>query len=320
MHLLQTTRMALAKMVALVNSRRKEVAEQRAQERRDMPMTPAQLRQYMRTYVKNQGPAVYTTGWTMVQVETSHPDTASSKSLDKRIQRAIAFTRGLKRDGSPMTAAFSKKLKTGDVEVDVESPSYDVPQEVEVEAPSQDVTREKVNAPSHSQNIPEAQVEVHSQEATVEDVEVPSNIASKAQTNCRPHFKKVGTKGQRKKLLGRKGVQNFHLPFLIKEVEILSLNTNCAFCNICRIPALIRSINAIYKTRQLSQELPQALGKALHYGPLDAELDDRFMARNFDRIHLSEMMFGEEEERSGGARGIEKEEKKKGKGKRGSCA
>ncbi|GJW51116.1 hypothetical protein Tco_0092467 [Tanacetum coccineum] len=44
-----------AKMVALVNSRRKELAEQRAQERRDRPMTPAQLRQYMRTYVKNQG-------------------------------------------------------------------------------------------------------------------------------------------------------------------------------------------------------------------------------------------------------------------------
>ncbi|GKB66910.1 putative ribonuclease H-like domain-containing protein, partial [Tanacetum coccineum] len=36
------------KMVALVNSRRKELAEQRAQERRDRPMTPAQLRQYMR--------------------------------------------------------------------------------------------------------------------------------------------------------------------------------------------------------------------------------------------------------------------------------
>ncbi|GJX86707.1 hypothetical protein Tco_0337481 [Tanacetum coccineum] len=51
-----------AKMVALVNSRRKELAEQWAQEQRDRPMTPAQLRQYMRTYVKNQGPAVYTTG------------------------------------------------------------------------------------------------------------------------------------------------------------------------------------------------------------------------------------------------------------------
>ncbi|GKD05475.1 synaptobrevin, longin-like domain protein, partial [Tanacetum coccineum] len=63
-----------AKMVDLVTSRRKELAEQRAQEQRDRPMTPAQL-------------------------------------------RAVAFTRGLKRDGSPMTNASSKKLKTGDVEV-----------------------------------------------------------------------------------------------------------------------------------------------------------------------------------------------------------
>ncbi|GJS55054.1 hypothetical protein Tco_0628416 [Tanacetum coccineum] len=35
-----------------------------------------------------------------------------------KIQRAVAFTRGLKRDGSPMSSASSKKLKTGDVEVD----------------------------------------------------------------------------------------------------------------------------------------------------------------------------------------------------------
>ncbi|GJX79768.1 putative ribonuclease H-like domain-containing protein [Tanacetum coccineum] len=97
-----------AKMVTLVNSRRKELAEQRAQERRDRPMTPAQLRQYMRTYVKNQGHAVYI--W------------------------------GLKRDGSPMTSTSSKKLKIGDVEVDVEAPSHDVPQEVGVEAPSQSVS------------------------------------------------------------------------------------------------------------------------------------------------------------------------------------
>ncbi|GJV61910.1 JmjC domain-containing protein [Tanacetum coccineum] len=123
------------KMVALVNSQRKELAEQRAQERRDRPMTPAQLRQYMRTYMKNQGPL--------------------QEEFDK-IQRAVAFTRGLKRDGSPMTIAFSKKLKTGDVEVDVEAPSHSVPQEVEVEAPSQDVSREKVDTPSHSQNILEA--------------------------------------------------------------------------------------------------------------------------------------------------------------------
>ncbi|GJS04353.1 uncharacterized mitochondrial protein-like protein [Tanacetum coccineum] len=175
-----------AKMVALVNSRRKELAEQRAQERRDRPMTPAQLRQYMRTYLQEE--------------------------FDK-IQRAVAFTRGLKRDGSPMTTAFSKKLKTGDVEVDVEAPSHGVPQEVEVEAPSQDVSREKVDAPSHSQNIPEAQVEVPSQEATVEDVEVPSNIASKAQQTA-SSLKKVGTK---KKLLGRKGVHTSQSTIPIEE-------------------------------------------------------------------------------------------------------
>ncbi|GJS95837.1 hypothetical protein Tco_0802805 [Tanacetum coccineum] len=108
---------------------------------------------------------------------------------------------------------LSKKLKTGDVEVDVEAPSHGVPQEVEVEAPSQDVSREKVDAPSHSQNIPEAQVEVPSQEATVEDVEVPSNIASKAQQTA-SSLKKVGTK---KKLLGRKGVHTSQSTIPIEE-------------------------------------------------------------------------------------------------------
>ncbi|GJX68187.1 hypothetical protein Tco_0303914 [Tanacetum coccineum] len=178
-----------AKMVALVNSRRKELAEQRAQERRGRPMTPAQLRQYMRTYVKNQGPAVYTTGLTMAQVRKLSPEQLQEE-FDK-IQRAVAFTRGLKRDGSPMTIAFSKNLKTSDVEVDVETPSHGVPQE----------------------NIPEAQVKVPSQEATVEDVEVPSNIASKAQQTA-SSLKKVGTK---KKLLGRKGVHTSQSTIPIEE-------------------------------------------------------------------------------------------------------
>ncbi|GKE12480.1 hypothetical protein Tco_1416031, partial [Tanacetum coccineum] len=80
----------------------------------------AQLRQYIRTYVNNQGPAVYSTGWTMAQVRKLSPEQLQDE-FDK-IQRAVAFTRGLKRDGSPMTRASSKKLKTGDVAVDVEAP------------------------------------------------------------------------------------------------------------------------------------------------------------------------------------------------------
>ncbi|GKD21016.1 hypothetical protein Tco_1222719, partial [Tanacetum coccineum] len=200
-----------ARMVELVNTRRKELAEQRAQERRERPMTPSQLRQYMRTYVKNQGPAVYSTGWTMAQVRKLSPEQLQEE-FDK-IQRAVAFTRGFKRDGSPMTRASSKKLKTGDDDVNVEAPSHGVPQEEEGATPSQNVSREEVAAPSHSQDIPDAQVEVPSQKATIEDVEVPSNFASTAQHTA-SSLKKVGTK---KKRLGRKGVHTSQSTIPIEE-------------------------------------------------------------------------------------------------------
>ncbi|GKE29772.1 hypothetical protein Tco_1445156, partial [Tanacetum coccineum] len=123
-------------MVALVNTRRKKLVEQRAQERRERPMTPSQLKQYMRTYVKNQGPAVYSTGWTMAQVQKLSPEQLQEE-FDK-IQRAVAFTSCLKRDGSPMTSASSKKLKTGDDEVEV---------------PSQKATIANVEVPSNTASI-----------------------------------------------------------------------------------------------------------------------------------------------------------------------
>ncbi|GKD96779.1 hypothetical protein Tco_1380676, partial [Tanacetum coccineum] len=58
--------------------------------------TPSQLRQYMHTYVKNQGPAVYSTGWTMTQVRKLSPEQLQEE-FDK-IQRAIAFTRAPSHD------------------------------------------------------------------------------------------------------------------------------------------------------------------------------------------------------------------------------
>ncbi|GKB49097.1 hypothetical protein Tco_0899850, partial [Tanacetum coccineum] len=194
-----------ARMVALVNTRRKELDEQRAQDWRERPMTPSQLRQYIRTYVKNQGPAVYSTGWTMAQV----------------------------RDGSPMSNASSKKLKTSDVEVDIEAPSH------------------------------EAQVEVPSQETTIEDVEVPSNIASKAQPTA-SSLKKVGTK---KKRLGRKGVYTSLYTIPIEEgdpdakyklcIKYASDEDSASDCDILvhlyavvdweLLPTGLGSINAIYR-------------------------------------------------------------------------
>ncbi|GJU67514.1 putative ribonuclease H-like domain-containing protein [Tanacetum coccineum] len=79
----------------------------------------------------NQGPAVYSTGWTMAQVQKLSPDQLQEE-FDK-IQRAIAFIRGLKRDGSPMPNASSKKLKT----------------EAQVKVPSQEATVEDVEVSSH---------------------------------------------------------------------------------------------------------------------------------------------------------------------------
>ncbi|GKE46291.1 hypothetical protein Tco_1477549, partial [Tanacetum coccineum] len=153
----------------------------------------------MRTYVKNQGPAVYSTGWTMAQVRKLSPEQLQEEF--GKIQRAVAFIRGLKRYGNPLTSAYSKKLKPGDTEVNVDAPSHGVPQEEEGATHSQNVSQEEVAAPSHSQDI------------TATDVEVPSNIASTAQHTA-SSLKKVGIK---KKRLGRKGVHTSHSTIPIEE-------------------------------------------------------------------------------------------------------
>ncbi|GKB72391.1 hypothetical protein Tco_0933803 [Tanacetum coccineum] len=157
------------------------------------------LRQYMRTYVKNQGPAVYSTGWTMAQVRKLTPEQLQEE-FDK-IQRAVAFTRGFKRDGSPKTRASSKKLKTGDDDVNLAATSHGVPQEEAGATPSPNVSQEEVAAPSHSKDIPDA------------PVKAPSTTASTAQhTGSSP--KKVGT---RKKRLGRKGAHSSHSTIPIED-------------------------------------------------------------------------------------------------------
>ncbi|GJY87671.1 hypothetical protein Tco_0502299 [Tanacetum coccineum] len=119
----------------------------------------------------------------MAQVRKLSPEQLQEE-FDK-IQRVVAFTRGFKQDGSPMTRASSKKFKTGDDDVNVEAPSHGVSQEEEVP----------------SQNSP------------LEDVEVPSHFASTAQHTA-SSLKKVGTK---KKELDRKGVNTSHSTIPIED-------------------------------------------------------------------------------------------------------
>ncbi|GJW39609.1 hypothetical protein Tco_0065454 [Tanacetum coccineum] len=170
-----------AKMVALVKNRRNELFVQRLKELRERPMTPAQLRNYMQMYVKNQSSAIYSTGWSMAQVKKLTPEQLQDE-FDK-IQRAVAFSRGLKRDGIPLEHASSKKLKTS-----------------EVEAPSQDVLEEEGKDSSPSQNA--AEEEVHTQGVSTEDIQVPSTGTTEVPKDD-SSIKRVGTK---RKLLGRKGV------------------------------------------------------------------------------------------------------------------
>ncbi|GKC37060.1 hypothetical protein Tco_1049444 [Tanacetum coccineum] len=100
----------------------------------------------------NQGPAVYSTGWTMAQVRKLSPE--HFRRVIIRFQRSCYISQRAERDGAnDYDLAFLKKLRLLMYEVELEVPSHGVPHEVEVEAPSQDVSREKVDAPSHSQNI-----------------------------------------------------------------------------------------------------------------------------------------------------------------------
>nr|GFB00524.1 hypothetical protein [Tanacetum cinerariifolium] len=59
------------KMVKLMNRRRKAIAEIKAKAKREKPMTPAQQKEFMRTFVKNQSSVIYSTGWTWKDEITS---------------------------------------------------------------------------------------------------------------------------------------------------------------------------------------------------------------------------------------------------------
>nr|GEZ67431.1 aminoacyl-tRNA synthetase, class 1a, anticodon-binding [Tanacetum cinerariifolium] len=58
-----------------------------AKAKRDKPMTPTQQREYMRTFVKNQNTAIYTTGWTWKDVQGLSDD--QLQNVYDKIQRVV---------------------------------------------------------------------------------------------------------------------------------------------------------------------------------------------------------------------------------------
>ncbi|GKE65724.1 hypothetical protein Tco_1519885 [Tanacetum coccineum] len=85
-------------------------------EKRNKPMTYAQQKEFMRTYVKNQSSVIYSTGWTLKHVK-SFSDATLQEEFN-RIRHAIenlqtqTLMRSIKRPGADLDQPTSKKLKS----------------------------------------------------------------------------------------------------------------------------------------------------------------------------------------------------------------
>ncbi|GJY74250.1 hypothetical protein Tco_0478681 [Tanacetum coccineum] len=132
------------RMVALINQRKRAFAEQTAKEKRDRPMTPAQQREYMRVFVKNQSTTIYSTGWSMKYVKSLADEQLIAEF--EKIRMAVAdlksneLRRTLKRAGEALEPDTSKKQKSTEAPI----PSVpDVPQPQVVSSSKSSGTRRK---------------------------------------------------------------------------------------------------------------------------------------------------------------------------------
>nr|GEV76535.1 hypothetical protein [Tanacetum cinerariifolium] len=100
-------------------SRRKAIADMKAKVKRDKPLTPAQQKEYMRAFVKNQSTAIYTTGWTWKDVRGLTD--GQLQNVYNKIRRAIDLATAkdhhqqLKRSGETLESSESKKLKSSHI-------------------------------------------------------------------------------------------------------------------------------------------------------------------------------------------------------------
>ncbi|GJU86435.1 hypothetical protein Tco_1293981 [Tanacetum coccineum] len=111
-------------MVDMINQKKKYYAEQKAKAKRDKPMTQAQQRDYMRTFIKNQSTSLYSQGWTMVQLNklTFEELKQEFEKLMRSIERIVPMRseERIKRPGIELEQEPSKKQKTvGSEEVPV---------------------------------------------------------------------------------------------------------------------------------------------------------------------------------------------------------
>ncbi|GKD66694.1 hypothetical protein Tco_1308802, partial [Tanacetum coccineum] len=142
------------RMVALINQRKRTFAEQTAKEKRNRPMTPAQQREYMRVFVKNQSTTIYSTGWSMKYVKSLADEQLTAEF--EKIRMAVIdiksneLRRTLKRAGEALEPDTSKKQKSTEAPIPYVP---DVPQPPVVSSPKSSGTRRKSLSRSHEAPI-----------------------------------------------------------------------------------------------------------------------------------------------------------------------
>ncbi|GKD51285.1 hypothetical protein Tco_1280261, partial [Tanacetum coccineum] len=108
------------RMVKVIAERRRQFEKQRFIEKRNKPMTYAQQKNFMRTYVKNQSSVIYSTGWTLKHVK-SFTDATLQEEFNK-IRHAVEnlqtqiLRRSIKRPGADLDQPISKKSKSNEAQ------------------------------------------------------------------------------------------------------------------------------------------------------------------------------------------------------------
>ncbi|GJU47635.1 hypothetical protein Tco_1204901 [Tanacetum coccineum] len=108
------------RMVKVIAERRRQFEKQRFIEKRNKPMTYAQQKDFMRTYVKNQSSVIYSTGWTLKHVK-SFSDATLQEEFN-RIRHAVEnlqtqiLRRSIKRPGADLDQPTSKKSKSNEAQ------------------------------------------------------------------------------------------------------------------------------------------------------------------------------------------------------------
>ncbi|GJR40104.1 hypothetical protein Tco_1215788 [Tanacetum coccineum] len=167
------------RMMGLISQRRKLIAEQKAKAQRDKPMTQAQQRQYMATYLKNQG------GWKLAQIKklTDEELKVKFEYLMRSMERFVPMDtekESRKRTGEELQTESSKKLKSDtreDVSVPKEKDKESVKreEEFEIKKPVLRYTKRKSLARKGLQKKPESGTEEDVEAYMEERVDEPSS-------------------------------------------------------------------------------------------------------------------------------------------------